>query len=65
LARNNLSPEKRRENNKRATEIRWEQDPAGLARHVDQIVKRAPALTEDQRARHALLLSAPTSDTAA
>jgi hypothetical protein len=56
LAANNLSFEQRSENNKRATQKRWENDQAGLARHVDQIVKRAPALTPEMRDKLALLL---------
>jgi hypothetical protein len=56
MARNKLTPEQVSENNKRAIEIRWKQDQQGLARHVDQIVKRATALTEDQRSRLALAL---------
>jgi hypothetical protein len=56
MARNKLSPEQRSKNNKHAIKIRWENDPAGLDRHVDQVVARAPALTEDQKARLALAL---------
>jgi len=56
MAANNLTFEQRSENNKRAIKRRWEQDPAGLAKHVDQVVARAPALTEDQKARLALAL---------
>jgi hypothetical protein len=35
---------------------RWNKDPESLDKHIDKLVKRAPALTPDQRAKLALLL---------
>jgi hypothetical protein len=56
VASNHLTTEQRSVHNTRAIRKRWEHDQAGLERHVDQVVKRAPALTADQRDRLATIL---------
>jgi hypothetical protein len=55
VARNHLTTEQRSVHNTRAIRKRWEYDQAGLERHVDQVVKRANALTNEQKDRLATI----------
>jgi hypothetical protein len=47
-----LSPEQARD----LAQKRWQHDNQGLDEYIDKLVKRAPALTQDQRDRLATLL---------
>ena len=50
-----LTPDRARE----LAHRRWQHDAQGLDEYIDRIVKRAPALTAEQRGRLAVLLLAP------
>ena len=46
----------RSEHARQMAKARWSRDPQGLDEYIDRLVRRAPALTQSQRDRLALLL---------
>lgn len=54
-----LSPEQRREIARSGNIARWSRDPAGVAQLVDRLVRRAAALSDEQRGVVRAAIDAP------